>query len=253
MAGRGRGRGGAKWTPPSGARAFLMRSAEECGFDSRNLRSVQEVTRPALFPDILWHSSGDQRMLHLMEQEKAQAENVNGANGAPIPETPKKLSGVKRSLQAVYLIEKGVQIHNRIQNSVFYVRPSKNVPDAIRYSDSTRPPPQIDASAVLSSCLEGRKRTAMGRFLPEELVSGQVQVETGRLYSSIEAENAAKDVSLTDFENKEPQRPLDGVEGQEDDEFEAVSEEEEDGEDYVTNYYESEGEESGGGGGEATF
>ena len=251
MAGRGRGRGGAKWTPPSGARAFLMRSAEECGFDSRNLRSVQEVTRPSLFPDILLHSSGDQRILDLLEKEKAQAEADALHNGVlPIPEAPKKLSGVKRTLQAVYLIEKGVQIHNRIQNSVFYVRPSKNVPDAIRFSDSTRPPPQIDASAVLSSCLEGRKRTAMGRFVPEELVSGQIQIESGRLYSSIEAENAA--INLTDFENKERQR-TDGVEGQEDDEFEAGEEEEDDGADYVTNYYESDGEDSGGGDGEATF
>ena len=114
----------------------------------------------------------------------------------------------------------------------------------------TRPPPQIDAGAVLSSCLEGRKRTAMGRFVPEELVSGQIQIESGRLYSSIEAENAA--INLTDFENKERQR-TDGVEGQEDDEFEAGEEEEDDGADYVTNYYESDGEDSGGGDGEATF
>jgi hypothetical protein len=95
----------------------------------------------------------------------------------------------------------------------------------------------------------------MGGFVPEELVSGQIQVESGRLYSSIEAENAA--VNLTDFENKERQRrragSVDGVEGQEDDEFEAGEEEEDDGADYVTNYYESDGEDSGGGDGEAKF
>lgn len=250
--GRGRGRGGAKWAPPSEAKKFFLDSAKECGLDPQN-RSLKDAS---MFQDILLHSSGDQRMLSLIDHEKERGGNQDcEKDGAPL-ETSKKLSGVKRTLQTVFLIEKGVQIHNRIQNSVFYVRPSKNVPDAIRYSDSTRPPPQIDASAVLSSCLEGRKKTALGRFVPEELVSGQIQVETGRLFSSIEAENVgAKDDNLNDFETKERrgQRTgsLDGAEGEEEEEFEQG--EEEDGEDYITNYYESEGEESEGGDEEPTF
>lgn len=252
MAGRGRGRGGGKWAPPSEAKKFFLESTKECGLDPKN-RSFQDAP---MFKEILLHSSGNQRMLNLINHERDQGGNQVGEKDVGQLEAPKQLSGVKRTLQTVFLIEKGVQIHNRIQNSVFYVRPSKNVPDAIRYSDSTRPPPQIDASAVLSSCLEGRKKTALGSYVPDELVSGQVQVETGRLFSSIDAENVtAKDVNLNEFENKEGrgQRTgsIDGAEGEEDEEFEQG--EEEDGEDYITNYYESEGEESEGGGGEPTF
>ena len=78
-----------------------MRSAEKCGFGSRNLRSVQEVTRPSLSLDILLHFSWDQRILDLLEKQKAQAEADAQHGVLPIPEAPKKLSGVKRTLQAV--------------------------------------------------------------------------------------------------------------------------------------------------------
>ena len=98
MSGRGRGRG--KYTPPTGGRAFLMRSAEECGLDSRNLRSLQDITRPALFPDIKLHSSGDNRLLRILEQKKAEENAKAEAAGQPMQledEETKELNGVKRS------------------------------------------------------------------------------------------------------------------------------------------------------------
>lgn len=252
MSGRGRGK---KYTPPTGGRAFLMRSAEECGLDSRNLRSLQDITRPALFPTMKLHSSGDNRFLRLMEQQKAEKAAQAEAAGQPVKledeEETKPLVGVKRSPQTLYLITKGREIQHRIQNSVFYVRPTKDVPDVIRYSDSTKPPPRIDASAVLSHCLQGRKRTKMGLYVPEELVSGQTDSEGHAL------ESTKKGVNFSDLEAKERSRrrlgSMDGGEGDvvDDDEVDDGGEED-DGEDYVKDYYESEGEESFGEG-EATF
>lgn len=256
MSGRGRGK---KYTPPTGGRAFLMRSAEECGLDSRNLRSLQDITRPALFPDIKLHSSGDNRLLRVLEQQKAEeaskADSLGGQATVKKEDEPPKLAGVKRSAQTLFLISKGREIHHRIQSSVFYVRPTKDVPDVIRYSDSTKPPLQIDASAVLSNCLGGRKKTKLGRYVPEELVSGQIQVFNSDAgvsggYNVVELEGKGR-----------RRRRLGSVdtagEGDEDadgdEEVVAEDEEEEDGEDYVKDYYESEGDESAGDDAEATF
>jgi hypothetical protein len=306
MAGRGRGRGRA---PPTGGRLFLMRSAEECGFDSRNLRSLQDITRPQLFPDIMLHSSGDNKMLRLIEiqkqqkqqemerklllqeeqeqqeqqqqqqqqeqgsnQDKVKAEPVGdehvvsalaGATANAINETvatakklQKQLSGIKRSSQTLYLITKGREIHHRIQNSAFHVKATKDVPDIIRYSDSTKPPSSIDTSSVLSHCLSGRKRTAMGVFVPEELVSGQ-KLGSGNAMSSsgIDASIAAgRAVSLNDMENANRDRLGSTENADGDDEEDDIVDEgsEEEGEDYVADYNASDAEESDGGN-EATF
>jgi hypothetical protein len=242
-----------------------MRSAEECGLDSRNLRSLQDITRPALFPDIKLHSSGDNRLLRVLDQQKAEeASKANNSLGAAQTSSvkddqPPKLAGVKRSAQTLFLISKGREIHHRIQSSVFYVRPTKDVPDVIRYSDSTKPPPQIDASAVLSNCLGGRKKTKLGRYVPEELVSGQIQV-LGSTWGQFNDAGISTGYNLVELEAKERRRRRLGSvdtagEGDEDAEEEGVveDEEEEDGEDYVKDYYESEGDESAGDDAEATF
>lgn len=250
MSGRGRG----KYKPPTGGKAFLMRSAEECGLDSRNLRSLQDITRPALFPDINLHSSGDNRILRLMAQKKAEEVAKAEAAGMPIPDDddkPKRLAGVKRSAQTIYLIQKGREIQQRIQSSVFYVRPTKDVPDVVRYNDSTKPPPQVDARAVLSHCLEGRTTTEMGRFVPEELVSGQIKNT-----SQSNDDKSKSKINLADLEAEERQRKRLGSADEQDlgdEEIVADEGEEDDGADYMQNHYESEGDESAGEGGEATF
>eukprot|EP00560_Eucampia_antarctica_P004177 CAMPEP_0197835662 /NCGR_PEP_ID=MMETSP1437-20131217/26567_1 /TAXON_ID=49252 ORGANISM="Eucampia antarctica, Strain CCMP1452" /NCGR_SAMPLE_ID=MMETSP1437 /ASSEMBLY_ACC=CAM_ASM_001096 /LENGTH=245 /DNA_ID=CAMNT_0043441275 /DNA_START=152 /DNA_END=889 /DNA_ORIENTATION=+ len=245
MSGRGRGRGRG-YTPPTGAKLFLMRSAEECGLDSRNLRSLQDITKPALFPDMFLHSSGDQKRL-IEEQKKMEEEK----DGDDIIEN-KPIVGVKRSAATVFLISKGREIQHRMQNSVFYVRPTKDVPDVSRYSDSTRPPPLIDASAVLSNCLGGRTRTSAGRFIPEELVSGQRQgvFGLGGAVSEYADNNEGVDVVDKD-KTKKPGEEENDEDGEN---LENEEEEEEEGEeDYAKNYYESEGDESKGDGGELTF
>lgn len=258
MSGRGRGK---KYTPPTGGRAFLMRSAEECGLDSRNLRSLQDITRPSLFPDIKLHSSGDNRILRLLEQQKAEETAKAEAAGVPIDledNKPKPLANVKRSAQTIYLIQSGRQIQQRIQSSIFYVRPSKDVPDVMQYSDSAKPPPQIDARAVLSHCLEGRTYTEMGRFVPEELVSGQINIESNEA-----GKKSRKAINLAGLEAQEKHRrrlgSIDGEGdgegglGEGDEDIVADEGEEDDGDDYGKDHYESEGDESAGGDGEATF
>lgn len=236
-----------------------MRSAEECGLDSRNLRSLQDITRPSLFPDIKLHSSGDNRLLRLLEHQKegnASKPEESGVKLETKDEEPKKLAGVKRSAQTLFLITKGREIHHRIQSSVFYVRPTKDVPDVIRYSDSTKPPPQIDASAVLSNCLRGRKKTKLGRYVPEELVSGQILNST---IAQIHDIGIGTGDNLVELEAKERRRKRLGsvdtgeADGDADEDVVAEDEEEEDGEDYVKDYYESEGDESAGDDAEATF
>lgn len=250
MSGRGRGK---KYVPPSGGRMFLMRSAEEFGL---NLRSISDITRPSLFPPIKLHSGGDNRMLLLSEHK-------NQLEGGPVKQEDedkvdmtKPTIGVKRSAQTLALIGKGREIHHRIQNSVFYVRPTKDVPDVIRYCDSTRPPPpQIDASAVLANCLGGKTKTSVGLFLPLELVSGQ-KLHTSNIKESTSCQTSS---NLNDLAAEERARlgSIDQVQEDEEgeDDYESSEDlEESEGEDYVRDYYESEGDYSDGGGeNEATF
>ena len=209
MAGRGRGRGRA---PPTGSKLVLMRSAEECGFDFRNLSSLNDITRPQLFPDILLHSSGNNKHLKIeaeqlkqqeMEQQqqlKNKSTNVKTETAAASSIPQKKLAGTKRSEQTFFLITKGREIQQRFQKSAFHVKATKDVPDIIRYSDSTNAhkTPKIDASTVLSNCLQGRKRTSMGQFVPEELILGQ-QLRLGMVEDGIAA---GRPLSLADIDKE---------------------------------------------------
>lgn len=175
--GRGRGRGGRGGRPvESGGLLLLRRSAEECGLDSRNIRSLGELAgRSTLFPDIEIHYSSSPG-----GGESTTATPTGGTTTA---------AAKRHSAQTIYLIAKSREIHHRITNSVFYVRPTKDVPDVLRYSDLTRshrhkkrqrllsvtvdgtPKINSEANLVLSHCLGGRQETEMGRFVPEELVT----------------------------------------------------------------------------------
>jgi hypothetical protein len=269
--GRGRGRGGRGGRPvESGGLLLLRRSAEECGLDSRNIRSLGELAgRSTLFPDIeIQYSSSP-------------------AAGGDTPTAAKR-----HSAQTIYLIAKSREIHHRITNSVFYVRPTKDVPDVLRYSDLTRshdkkrkrllsvtvdgtPRLNNEANIVLSHCLGGKQETDMGRFVPEELVTlGQQKALNRRALSSAAAafntSFTAVDTPIDDTaaweENFGPDDDNDDdilnkaetarqrsdstgsavnnnektAAGDELDELSAEEEEEEEEvEDYVTNYYES--------------
>jgi len=239
MSGRGRGRGRG-FAQPTGGRMFLMRSADECGLDSRNLRSLVDITRPPLFPDILLHSSHDQSLLNT-EQEILTVKDEAGM----APSQSVQASTTRSSQQTLYLISKGREINHRLQSSAFYVRPTKDIPDIIRYSDSKRPRQQIDAGDVLSHCLGGRTRTEAGIFVPEELLSGRkrVQIDSGALDKSSNM-NELEAIERLRKGSMDEDGDLDGTAVVEDEG------EEDDGADYVTNHYDSDGDASDGGGDE---
>ncbi|KAL3801057.1 hypothetical protein HJC23_002350 [Cyclotella cryptica] len=264
MSGRGRGRGrGRGSAPQSISQQFLLRSAQEAGFDVRNLRALNHSS--SIFPDLEWHSSGERR-LHDGELTSGDlASKVDGAaSGVAVKQEGGASShkaedtGAQRTPQQIYLISKSREMHHRFQTSVFYVRSSKEVPDVVRYTDRFLPPANIDSGAVLSHCLGGRKRTRAGVFVPEELCGGQRRIirrdgqeERNKKLKELNLEDLAKKIQSEggDVVNEDEEK---AEEGDEEAYYEEDGEES-DGADYVQNYYESEGDESKGSDGEPTF
>ena len=262
MSGRGRGRGrGRSSAPASVSQQFLLRSAQEAGFDVRNLRALNNNSG-RIFPDLEWHSSGERRSNDkdcdgggetgaAAVKQEPNTTNNNNTDKEPVESN-------NRSPQQIYLISKSRELHHKFQSSIYYVRPPKDIPDVIRYSDPPNPP-NIDSGAVLSHCLGGRKRTRAGVFVPEELCGGQRTIVDRELLSrkrklkELNLEELAKKIrtegDVVGGVNEEEEGGGDG-----DDEVLLEEEEEEStGADYEKNYYESEGDESAGSDGEPTF
>lgn len=228
MSGRGRGRGRA---PPTGARLLLQRSAQEAGLDAGNLRSLQDITKPKLFPDFEWHSSGH------VGHDPVEASNQ-----------PQPISASKRA-SSIYLINKSREFHHRFQNSPFYVRPSQEV-DVVRYGKRPRP---LDAD---SHVLEHVGQTADKRYLPEELLRSKISLNAGEFGEDGISQRPATLEELVAEEIKR-RKALEGAgpddQGEGSDTAEVEDEEEEEVADYTQDYYASEDESDGGGGEEATF
>ena len=215
--GRG-GRGGGGYKAPTGGQLFLKRSAQECGLDDRNLRTLQDITKPLLFPAFKWHSSGTP---WTTEDEVTEVVSV------------------KRPTTA-YLIRKGRDMNHRMQSSPYYLRPTQDV-DVVRYKKQYRP--NVTCDKVV---LEEMGRAAMAGWIPAELL-GKKQPLVEEIVKDLTSEELAA-IELKAKDNEEG-------EGEEEDELLLEQEgEEDDAEDYVTNHYESEGDESDGGGdAEPTF
>lgn len=249
MSGRGRGRGRGKFTPPTGARLQLQKAAEDCGFDARNLRSLQ--SQPDLFPGIELHSSGfPMRVVRQKEAEvgggKQQNKGNNDDDGKPVA-----LKGVKRSAATNKLIQKGREISHRMQSSVFYVKHTKDVPDVIRYNSNTSKEEASIVDKVMIRCLGGRQLTKAGLFLPDELVHGGRRKRTSEFGS--EYNEDGKKLSLGELESREKlrlRRMRLGLEDDDenkdqefaDDEIDQEEEEEFEG-GYGVNHYDSDREE----------
>lgn len=261
MSGRGRGRGrGRSSAPASVSQQFLLRSAQEAGFDVRNLRALNSASG-GIFPDLEWHSSGERRLIDGEADGTPLTTDSNGGvavkqeSGAEKqPQQPPEATAT-RTPQQIYLISKSREMHHRFQSSIFYVRSTKDVPDVVRYSDRLAPPVNIDSGAVLSHCLGGRKRTRAGVFVPEELCSGQRRIVSGegrgqtKKLKELNLEELAKKIKNEGGDaNEEEEKLEDG-----DDVFYEEDGEESTGADYEKNYYESEGDESAGSDGEPTF
>lgn len=238
MSGRGRGRGRGRGAPPSGARLLLQRSAQEAGLDAGNLRSLQDITKPQLFPDFEWHSSGHE--------------------GFEPPSTPSALpssqsaSSAKRAAASnIYLINKSREIHHRFQDSPFYVRPSQEV-DVVRYNKRPRP---LEPDAHLA---EHIGKTADPKYLPEELLPNKVAASTLKISELGDDGLPKKAKTLEELAAEEQRKKAAGEDAEEQgelsDTLDLEEEDEEEVADYTTNYYASDDEsDDGGGGDEAVF
>jgi hypothetical protein len=190
--GGGRGRGGSKSSNSNATKELLKRSASEAGLDDRHVKVLSDITRPPLFPDFLWKSSGN----YWNEEEEIDSSN-NNINGlglqpqqqqsmkseAPSPAavTPRKLPAAMASTN-----DKQREMNRRFQNAPFYIRPGVHV-DIVRYSDrvernkgkATTPDVAVLASiAIASSNGHGMKNTAAiaaayKSYFPEELLVGE--------------------------------------------------------------------------------
>lgn len=229
MSGRGRGRGGRGWKPPTGAQLFLQRSAKESGLDDRNLRTLQDITRPPLFPDIRWHSSGK-----VWRNEEESIEIVQP----------------KRSPSTIYLIRKAREISHRLQSSVFHVLPTPDA-DIMRYRKRSRS--QISCGRAILEHVG--KNLANSSYIPEELLNPGLKSSKRKKMLLSKAKKDSKDDSLEDA-NVVVKSEVEGEDLDEADEMgnkDLPEEEEDEAEDYVMNYYQSEDESDGGDDGEPTF
>mmetsp|Transcript_21810 Transcript_21810/g.62111 ORF Transcript_21810/g.62111 Transcript_21810/m.62111 type:complete len:240 (+) Transcript_21810:104-823(+) len=239
MSGRGRGRGRGRGGPPSGARLLLQRSAKEAGLDDKNLRSLQDITKPQLYPKFELHSSGQRR-----DQED-----------------PDNAKAEKRSPSTVYLINKSREIHHRFQASPFHVRPTQEV-DVVRYGK--RPHPVQPDIAIME---HAGRRINNDSYFPTELLrttggAALSMKELNALDGSPKKAMSLEEIAANELKRRREERAArDGDSDNEEEEEGNISdtivhEEEEDEEvaDYTINHYESEGEEEmDGGDGEATF
>lgn len=234
MSGRGRGRG--RGAPPSGAKLLLMRSAQESGLGDNNLNSLIDITRPALFPDLIW----------------------NYTEGAEATSRTQQSS-------AVYLINKGREIDYRIQTSSHWVRPSQTQVDVVRYKSDKRSHRSAQTPSDVAVLDQIGKNLAFDEaYIPTELVPSKRAGARKRSMSGdlkMAAGPAFKKGHLEELEKKERQRRIEEfrqanqLEAEEAGQFSdaAPDEDSDEVEDYTTNYYESDNESDGGDGGEATF
>ncbi|VEU33954.1 unnamed protein product [Pseudo-nitzschia multistriata] len=237
MSGRGRGRGRGR-APTSGARLLLQRSAKEAGLDERNLRNLQDITKPRLFPDYEWHSSG--RRGHNLPGEPIVPPSVSSGAGDPSRE-PTAVATPRRSTKTIHLINKSREIHDRFQNSAFYVQLTQEA-DVIRHGKERQQQQQRADLLVLKQM----SKTADPQYVPPELLRDD---DLDNVYGS--DDDTFRKRSLDDLaaEERAERRRRREDDGDDDGQFsdagaDPADDEDEEDVDYATNHYESENEES---------
>ena len=257
MSGRGRGRGrGRSSGAATQSKLLLKRTAAEAGLDNdRQAVSLQEIVRPSLFPDMLWHSAGGRAVVEkdvlLVKQEETSEDPPDSAAPAAEPsnvdngdingdvktetldteEVVVPLNKIKRSSNVMALMNKQRDLWCAFSKSSHYIRPAQHV-DVVRYS-ATRP----SNNNTRLSLVEDE------RYVPTELLRQRSPTKT-TAGSMLDAENA-------DDPSKNSEQAEEGDEALN----EEVQEVEDDDEveDYTTNYYASDDDDDDGSGGEATF
>ena len=235
MSGRGRGRG--RGRPPSGAKLLLMRSAQESGLGDHNLSSLNDITKPALFPDLDW--------------------NYQDATTDSSP------AAKSRQSSTVYLINKGREIDHRIQTSSHWVRPSQTQVDVVRYQSEKKSHRTLQLPSDHAIIEQMGKNLATDEdYVPQELVPSAKRRKRAPEGDAANEDGTTQKPTLDDLEKQEVLKKREEAgkanvleeEGGEGSDAAPPDESEEEGEDYVRDYYESEGESDGGGDdAEATF
>lgn len=236
----------------SNAKLLLKRSAQEAGLDDRHLTTLEEITHPPLFPDILWHSSGRRRSIE--EEIAAATEPPPIDPTSTAPPAPPELVVTRRPPNIVYMINKQREINEALQQSSMYVMSEPpEIAMRLSYKRKRRERPDVE---VLESI--GHRLSTDARYFPAELLVGLTSTTTAVSGTIRTKRTSSLDVprKLEELEQRErarsgsdPKQPP----APDDDLAEPEPEPEEDEiEDYTTNYYESE-EESEGEQGEATF
>lgn len=250
MSGRGRGRGrGGRGPATSQARLLLQKSAAEAGVDER---SVINLTRPALYPDMLWHSSG-----RLLTPDEETAIRISEADKKTLD--AKALQFTKRTNVMTFLVRKQRHVLEHFQSSAQFIQHVPAHMDIARYHDTGNG--RRDADRPDRGVREALGKLASTDYLPEELLGTMESSDRKGRKRRRNADGTL--VDLTEFEAKERggvgdnQGNSDDESEEEDDDgllIDPVEEEEEedDNRDYTQDYYASE-DESEGGGGEPTF
>ena len=277
--GRGRGRGGA---PLSQSKLMLQRSAKEAGLDERH--AILDLTRPTLYADFVWHSSGDPRnSVTTNSNDGAMSSSLkrdpSAATAATSESTtsPEGLQITKRSASTRNLVNKQREFMERFAASPYFItaRPASDIIRNYSYrslNDKRLHQPLDPDAAVLEAM--GKKLSNDERYVPSELGPSRALLLARKRKAAAEAANDKSKLrnkrtnNLDTWEQREKSRKESGDENPESQIARDPDEEEHDedilgaddamedeGDDYNQDYYASEDDDDsdGGGDGEAVF
>jgi hypothetical protein len=201
----GRGRGGGGRSALTSSRELLKRSAAEAGLDDRHIKVLSDITRPALFPDFLWKSTGR----YWNEDDEANNTgdgvnvnvNIDDKSKMDILSLQPSNASVKKLPAAMMsTIQKQRELTHRFQMAPYFVRPN-TVVDIVRYSDRldaksgihahTAPDAIVLASLSATSTLSQDQHnsnnnhspnilTADDKYLPNELWTQTTRISKGQ-------------------------------------------------------------------------
>jgi hypothetical protein len=183
MSRRGGGRGGRGGGKPSLTKELLKRSAADAGLDDRHVKVLDDITKPLLFPDFLWRSTGR------YWDEKEAVDDRNSSSSPTVSLQQQLPVPTKRPTTVVHTIEKQRELMQRFQQSAQCIAISSSsssstggkfgigaaassVPlDVIRYR--TRHKPRFAAPDAAYLATLGKTNTKLAgdeRYFPAELI-----------------------------------------------------------------------------------
>lgn len=241
MASRGgRGGRGGGYKPPTGAQLFLQRSAQESGLDERNLKTLQDLAKPTLFPDHIWHSTEGQKRGAAVADAATSMMEAQQQQNMPIVQP-------KRTQSEIYKIRKAREFQHFMHTSPFYLRPSLEVDVTRHVAKRARPDGAISTSVMQPPCdkavIEHLGRIATPRFVPPELLMA--------LPKRVVAKGGGSGGGGGILDNDDMEVKAEGEEGEEGDDFAEPEEDEDEVEDYAKDYYASDEDGNGDDDGDA--